>query len=82
MQAANARQQERAAQHLHRLAGALELLAPQRTLERGYAVMLDGRGKAVRSPSQLRAGAAVEVHLANGVADVGIASVQPKLADL
>lgn len=82
MQAANVRQHERAAQHLHRLAGALELLAPQRTLERGYAVMLDARGKAVRSPSQLRAGAAVEVHLANGVADVGIASVQPKLADL
>ncbi|MGY8526147.1 exodeoxyribonuclease VII large subunit [Paracidovorax citrulli] len=82
MQASNTRQQERAAQHLHRLAGALELLAPQRTLERGYAVMLDSRGKAVRSPSQLRAGAAVEVHLASGVADVGIASVQPKLADL
>ncbi|MBY4895495.1 exodeoxyribonuclease VII large subunit [Cupriavidus sp. AU9028] len=82
MQAAQERQQERAAQRLQRVAGALELLAPQRTLERGYAVMLDGRGKAVRSPSQLRAGTSVEVHLASGVADVGIASVQPKLADL
>lgn len=82
MQAASERQQERAAQRLHRAAGALELLAPQRTLERGYAVLLDPRGKALRAPSELRAGGRVEVHLAEGVADVGIASVQAKLLDL
>lgn len=79
MRAAVARQHERAAQRCQSVAGALELLAPQRTLERGYAVLLDSRGKALRSPAELRAGSAVEVHLADGVADIGIASVQPKL---
>ncbi|AOZ05252.1 exodeoxyribonuclease VII large subunit [Cupriavidus malaysiensis] len=81
LQAAAARGQERAAQRLHRAAGALELLAPQRTLERGYAVLLDARGKALRAPSELRAGSVVEAHLAEGVADLAIASVQPKLSD-
>ncbi|TWG86278.1 exodeoxyribonuclease VII large subunit [Cupriavidus gilardii J11] len=79
MEAAAGRQHERAVQRWHRAAQALELLAPQRTLERGYAVLLDERGKALRAPSQLRTGARVEVQLAEGAADIGIASVQPKL---
>jgi exodeoxyribonuclease VII large subunit len=81
MQAAAARQHERATQRLARAAGALELLAPQRTLERGYAVLLDQRGRALRSPAELRAGSVVEARLAEGVADITIAGVQPKLAD-
>jgi exodeoxyribonuclease VII large subunit len=82
MQAAAERQHERAGQRLHRTAGALELLAPQRTLERGYAVLLDQRGKALRSPAELRAGSVLEVHLAQGAADIGVASVQAKLPEL
>lgn len=82
MRAAAERQHERAMQRWHRAADALELLAPQRTLERGYAVLLDTRGKAIRAPSELRAGARVEVHLADGAADVGIATVQPKLPQM
>jgi len=81
MQAAAARMHERAAQRLGRAAGALELLAPQRTLERGYAVLLDQRGRALRSPAELRAGSVVEAHLAEGVADIAIAGVQAKLVD-
>ncbi|MBY4945903.1 exodeoxyribonuclease VII large subunit [Cupriavidus respiraculi] len=82
MQAAAERQHERAGQRLHRTAGALELLAPQRTLERGYAVLLDQRGRALRSPAELRAGSVLEVHLAQGAADIGVASVQAKLPEV
>ena len=80
MEAAAVRRHEREAARLARAAGALELLAPQRTLERGYAVLLDNRGRALRSPGELRAGSIVEAHLAEGVADIEIAGVQAKLA--
>lgn len=79
---ATQRQHERAVQRWQRAAGSLELLAPQRTLERGYAVLLDQRGRALRSPAELHAGSTIEIHLAEGVADAGIASVQPRLAEL
>ncbi|CAG9164959.1 Exodeoxyribonuclease 7 large subunit [Cupriavidus laharis] len=82
MQAAAARMQERQAQRLASVAGALELLAPQRTLERGYAVLLDQRGRALRSPAELRPGGVVEAHLAEGVADIAIAGVQAKLGGI
>ncbi|NUO87104.1 MAG: exodeoxyribonuclease VII large subunit, partial [Cupriavidus sp.] len=72
---------ERAGQRLARSAGALELLAPQRTLERGYAVLLDQRGRALRAPAEIRAGSVVEAHLAEGVADLAIAGVQAKLPE-
>lgn len=81
LRAAMQRRQERAGSRLQHAAGALELLAPQRTLERGYAVLLDARGRAVRSPAELRPGTVVEARLAGGTADVGIASVQPKLSE-
>ncbi|MFC4481444.1 MULTISPECIES: exodeoxyribonuclease VII large subunit [Cupriavidus] len=80
LEAAAVRRHERESQRLGRVAGALELLAPQRTLERGYAVLLDQRGRALRSPAELRAGSVVEAHLADGVADLEIAGVQAKLA--
>jgi exodeoxyribonuclease VII large subunit len=57
----------------------LELLNPQRTLERGYAIVTDKTGDIVRSPSQLHPQASVNVHLAEGAAQIGIASVQPVL---
>lgn len=70
-----ARTQERLArQHT-----GLELLAPQRTLERGYAVLLDAKGYAIRDPNALHARARIEARLAQGTVDIEIAQVQPKL---
>jgi exodeoxyribonuclease VII large subunit len=81
MQAAVCRLEERETQRWRSLSGALEMLAPQRTLERGYAVLLDARGKALRSPAELRVGSVLEVQLAEGAADIGVSSVQPKLPE-
>ena len=72
-------------QRRHRLDGLaaqLELLNPQRTLERGYAILRDEKGNIVRSPAQLQARQNVNVRLAEGSAQVGIASVQAALEDV
>ena len=69
-------------QRRHRLDGLaaqLELLNPQRTLERGYAILRDEKGNIVRSPAQLQARQNVNVRLAEGSAQIGIASVQATL---
>ncbi|PKV47848.1 exodeoxyribonuclease VII large subunit [Janthinobacterium sp. 61] len=69
-------------QRRHRLDGLsaqLELLNPQRTLERGYAILRDEKGAIVRSPAQLQARQNVNVRLAEGSAQIGIASVQATL---
>jgi len=67
----------------HRLAtlcAQMELLNPQRTLERGYAIVTDTRGKVIRTPQALRPQHIVNVRLAEGSAQLGIASVQETLA--
>ena len=61
------------------LAAQLELLNPQRTLERGYAIVRDARGKVLRSPGQIRPQETISVRLAEGSAEVGVASVQATL---
>lgn len=61
------------------LASQLELLNPQRTLERGYAIVTDVKGHVLRSPSQIKVGQAIGVRLADGSAEVGVASVQDLL---
>ena len=61
------------------LSAQLELLNPQRTLERGYAIVTDAKGAILRSPSQLKPRSAVTLRLAEGSAQVGIDSVQPSL---
>jgi exodeoxyribonuclease VII large subunit len=66
-------------QMLAALATQLELLNPQRTLERGYAMVVDSKGKVIRAPKDLRPREIVSVRLAEGAAEVGIASVQPLL---
>lgn len=66
-------------QTLAALMAQLELLNPQRTLERGYAMVLDGKGRIIRAPKDLRPRETVTVRLAEGSAEVGIASVQPML---
>jgi len=56
----------------------LEMLNPQRTLERGYAVVLNiAHGvHAVRDPSELRSGPEYEIRLAKGTAVVKLEDVK------
>jgi exodeoxyribonuclease VII large subunit len=75
------RRHEQRHARLSELAAKTALLSPLRTLERGYAALLDGQGRAVRSPAALKPGRNVTVYLAEGVADLGIADVQPRLDD-
>jgi exodeoxyribonuclease VII large subunit len=58
------------------LSSQLELLNPQRTLERGYAIVTDERGAVVRAPAALRAPATITVRLADGSAELDIADVR------
>jgi exodeoxyribonuclease VII large subunit len=57
------------------LASQLELLNPQRTLERGYAIVTDEAGAVMRAPSQLKPQSTVTVRLAEGSARIGVDSV-------
>jgi len=79
LRTAFARRLEQRHAQLSELAAKTTLLSPRRTLERGYAALLDGQGRAVRSPDALKPGRSVTVYLADGVADLGIADVQPRL---
>ena len=79
---ASERQRERRASTVAGLAARLEVLSPQRTLERGYAALIDAQtGRAVRSPSGLKRDKRLTVHVAEGAADVTLKDVQPRLAD-
>src|SRR5476649_687848 len=61
------------------LTAQLELLNPQRTLERGYAIVTDAKGTVLRAPAQLQARQTLTLRLAEGSAQVDIAAVQPTL---
>jgi exodeoxyribonuclease VII large subunit len=51
--------------HRHETLNAqLELLAPQRTLERGYAIVLDEQGQVLRDAAHLQPAQALELKLA------------------
>lgn len=66
---------------LREAAAKLELLSPQRTLERGYAALIDPRSQhAIRSPAALAKMSQIVVHLAQGSADVELTRVQPRSA--
>jgi exodeoxyribonuclease VII large subunit len=67
-------------QALSSLVAQLELLNPQRTLERGYAIIANERGAIIRNPHQVKPGQQLDVTMAEGAAKIGVASVQPKLA--
>jgi exodeoxyribonuclease VII large subunit len=59
----------------------LEMLNPQRTLERGYAVILSKEKEAmfaVRKASELQPNTEFEIRLAQGTASVEFASVKKK----
>ncbi|WP_341314465.1 exodeoxyribonuclease VII large subunit [Paraburkholderia sp. IMGN_8] len=76
------RQHERQTARIATLAARLEVLSPRRTLERGYAAVLDAQsGRAVRTPASLKPGRRLTVHLAEGSADIALADVQPRLTE-
>ncbi|KMQ80391.1 Exodeoxyribonuclease VII large subunit [Candidatus Burkholderia pumila] len=63
------------------LAARLQVLSPQRTLERGYAALIDTQtGRAMRTPGALKSKRPLTVHLAEGSADVLLADVQSRLS--
>ncbi|SAL49748.1 exodeoxyribonuclease VII large subunit [Caballeronia telluris] len=76
------RRHEREAARVSELSARLQVLSPRRTLERGYAALIDTQtGRALRAPGALKPKRALTVHLAEGSADVLIADVQPRLSD-
>jgi exodeoxyribonuclease VII large subunit len=82
LRASQGRQQERAAARVSELSARLQVLSPRRTLERGYAALIDAQtGRAVRTPGALKPKRPLTVHLAEGTADVLLADVQPRLTD-
>jgi exodeoxyribonuclease VII large subunit len=79
---AHQRRAEREKACVSELAARLQVLSPQRTLERGYAALIDAQsGRAVRAPNALKPRRPLTVHLAQGSADVLLADVQPRLSD-
>jgi exodeoxyribonuclease VII large subunit len=64
--------------HQQHLAAQLEALSPQRTLERGYAVILQEGAGAVRKPDQLLVQHDYRIQLAEGSAEVTLAKVKPQ----
>lgn len=61
---------------LQTLQGKLELLAPQRTLERGYAILRDEQGSVLRTPAALRPAQTLHVMLAGGQARLTVGEVR------
>jgi exodeoxyribonuclease VII large subunit len=55
------------------------MLNPQRTLERGYAIVTNEKGQIMRAPQELHPRQNVTIKLADGSALIGIATVQPML---
>lgn len=76
---ASSRHSQRRQQLLSAQAAQLELLNPQRTLERGYAIVTDAKGQVMRSPAALQPRSKITLRLAAGSAEVDIAGVQPTL---
>jgi exodeoxyribonuclease VII large subunit len=58
------------------LSSQLEMLNPQRTLERGYAIITNDQREILRAPSQLKPHSTLTVRLAEGSAQVGIDAVR------
>jgi exodeoxyribonuclease VII large subunit len=64
---------------LQALSAQLELLNPQRTLERGYAIVTDAAGAVLRDPAHIKPGHSLGLRLAEGSAEIGVATVQATL---
>ena len=71
-------------QQLAALAGQLQIVSPLATLGRGYSILLDERGHAVRSAAQTRPGQRLKARLSEGELDVRVEDnhVQPATLSL
>ena len=78
---ATQRQLQQNRRTLDNLQTQLELLNPQRTLERGYAILSDHKGKLIRSSKDIKANSVI--HLRTGIdsAELGISTVQTTLGE-
>ncbi|WP_372527586.1 exodeoxyribonuclease VII large subunit [Piscinibacter sp.] len=63
---------------LQSLATRLGGLDPKQIVARGYALIETAQGQLVVAPDQIHAGSLLQVTLAMGAAEVGVASVRPK----
>ncbi len=70
-----------ASHRLSAMQSQLELLAPQRTLERGYAIVQDEQGRVLHDTAQLSAPQTLQLRLASGRARIDIARVTPEADD-
>ncbi len=68
-------------QQLMGLATQLNLLAPQRTLERGYAILQDHAGNILRHPQHITPPQRFTLRLAKGSAEIDISSVSNQIHD-
>jgi exodeoxyribonuclease VII large subunit len=66
-----------ASNRLSAMQAQLELLAPQRTLERGYAIVQDEQGRVLRDTSQLKTPQNLNLKLANGSARISVDKLIP-----
>jgi exodeoxyribonuclease VII large subunit len=67
-----------AAHQYESLRAQLELLAPQRTLERGYAIVQDAEGRILRDTADLAENESIELRLAKGQANIKIAKLSQR----
>ena len=75
LSASFAKRRASAAHRCDSLRAQLNLLAPQRTLERGYAIVQDEQGRILRDTADLAQDQAIDVRLAQGQARIEIAKV-------
>ena len=57
----------------------LELLSPEKILERGYAIISDKKGQIIRKPTRIPLNQPIHLRMASGQAQVQISHVQPEL---
>lgn len=78
---AHATLSNRQKQQLTSLTSQLNLLAPQRTLERGYAILQDHAGNILRQPQHITPPQRFTLRLAGGSAEIDISSVHNQKHD-
>lgn len=72
-----AREVARRRAHLEHLAARLRTLGPQATLDRGYALILDGAGRPIRQATPGLEGQSARVALSRGALEVAITKTHP-----
>ena len=66
----------RAGERLQHLGQMLDSLSPLRTLDRGYAIVTDARGVALKNADRIKVGDSVQARLAQGRLGLRVESVE------